>query len=59
MVQYGVTVWHAEWHVIKAFVKKQGLEVDDQSTALKGIALCIALIREPYTLYESKTASQL
>ena len=35
--------------VIKASVEKQSLVVDDQSTAFKGIALCIALIREPHT----------
>ena len=49
VVRYGVTVWHAEWHVIKAFVEKQSLVVDDQSMALNSIALCIALIREPHT----------
>ena len=47
--RYGVTVWHVEWHVIKAFFEKQGLVVNDQSTALNSIALCIALIREPHT----------
>ena len=49
MVWYGLTMWHAKMQMIKAFVEKQSLVVDDQSTALNSIALCIALIREPHT----------
>ena len=40
---------HAKMQMIKAFVEKQGLVVDDQSTALNSVALCITLIPEPHT----------
>ena len=50
MVWYGLTMWHAKMQMIKDFVEKKSLVVDDQSTTLISIALCTALLREPHTL---------
>ena len=46
----GLPVWHAKMQMIKASVEKQSLVVDDQSTACVA-QLCVALIREPHTLF--------
>ena len=43
MVWYGLIVCHTEYALIKAFVEKHGLVVDDQSMALKSIALCCSV----------------
>ena len=37
-----------KWQMIKAYVEKHSLVVDDQSTACVA-KLCVALIREPHT----------
>ena len=49
MIWYGLTMWRAKMHMIKAFVEKQSLEDEDQSMASISIDLIISLLREPHT----------